>query len=88
MKRTFTIGTRGSELSLTQTNHFKDALEALDPSIELKIEIIKTSGDKKQGTAAAGKGDKKDWIFELEKSLLDGSIDLAVHSGKDCPARS
>ncbi len=76
------VGTRGSALALTQT---KTVIAALAPDISSEIIEIKTSGDKKQGTAAARTGDKKDWVLELEMALLDGTIDLAVHCGKDIP---
>ncbi len=61
-------------------------LRAHAPSLELEIIQIKTSGDAKQGTSRAADSDKRDWIHELELALLDGSIDLAIHSGKDVPA--
>jgi len=78
------IGTRGSKLAITQTGLVATALTAQGHTIEV-IEI-KTLGDKKQGTAEAARGDKRDWIHELEIAVIDGSIDLAVHSGKDVPA--
>ncbi|MFM1847224.1 MAG: porphobilinogen deaminase [Pseudomonadota bacterium] len=78
------VGTRGSKLALTQTGLVADALRARGHTVEL-IEI-KTLGDKKQGTPDAAKGDKRDWIHELEVAVLNRSIDLAVHSGKDVPA--
>lgn len=78
------IGTRGSKLALTQTGFVASALTAQGHTVEL-IEI-KTLGDKKQGTPEAGKGDKRDWIHELELAVIDRTIDLAVHSGKDVPA--
>jgi len=78
------IGTRGSKLAITQTGLVAEALRALSHTVEL-IEI-KTLGDKKQGTPDAAFGDKRDWIHELELAVLDRSVDLAVHSGKDVPA--
>jgi len=78
------IGTRGSKLALIQTNLVADALKAKGAEVEL-IEIS-TVGDRKQGTVQASKSDKRDWIHDLEIAVLDGSIDLAVHSGKDVPA--
>ena len=78
------IGTRGSHLALTQTGLVADALKNLGNTVE--IIQIKTLGDKKQGTPGAAHGDKRAWIHELELAVVDRSIDLAVHSGKDVPA--
>lgn len=81
-----TIGTRGSLLALTQTKLVASELLKLEPGLEIELKEIKTRGDKKQGTPEASKGDKKDWIFELEQEILDRKIDIAVHSGKDVPS--
>jgi hydroxymethylbilane synthase len=84
MKDRLVIGSRGSKLALTQAGMIKAGLEALDPAIEVRIEIIKTSGDVKTDplSVIGGKG-----VFtkELEEALLDGRIDVAVHSLKDLP---
>jgi len=84
MKDTLVIGSRGSKLALTQAQLVKTELELLNPSQEIRIEIIKTSGDVKPDplSVIGGKG-----IFtkELEDALLDRRIDLAVHSLKDLP---
>lgn len=80
------IGTRGSALALTQTNTVKDSIEKSNPGVTTEIIEIKTLGDRKQGTAQAVESDKKDWVLDLELALLDSSIDLAIHSGKDVPS--
>lgn len=84
MKDLLVIGSRGSKLALTQAGMIKAGLEALNPSIGVRIEIIKTSGDVKTDplSVIGGKG-----VFtkELEEALLDGRIDIAVHSLKDLP---
>jgi hydroxymethylbilane synthase len=54
-------------------------------NVSVKTVIIKTSGDAKQTLGEKVLRDKKDWILELEKSLLDEEIDFALHSGKDIP---
>jgi hydroxymethylbilane synthase len=77
-----TIGSRGSSLALWQANWVKDRLESAGH--EIKIEIIKTSGDKLQAAALAA-GTKGLFIKEIEESLLAGQVDLAVHSMKDLP---
>ncbi|MCL4141299.1 UNVERIFIED_CONTAM: hypothetical protein GTU68_024851 [Idotea baltica] len=62
-----------------------DALTLVDPGLEVEIVRVKTLGDRKQGTAEASKSDKKDWILDLELALLNNTIDIAIHSGKDIP---
>ena len=78
-----TIGSRGSALALWQANWVKDRLASA--SHEIKIEIIKTSGDKLQNAALAASGTKGLFIKEIEEALLNGQVDLAVHSMKDLP---
>lgn len=79
------LGTRQSELALTQANLVSEALRASGCEHEIILERIITAGDKKQGTAAAAHGDKKDWIAEIETALVEGRVDFAVHSAKDVP---
>ena len=82
-----TIGSRGSMLALWQANHVQALLHTR--GIESRIEVIHTTGDKitdvplaKLGAQTSTKG-----LFtkELEDALLDGRIDIAVHSLKDMP---
>jgi hydroxymethylbilane synthase len=77
------IGSRGSKLALWQAGHIAEALKAL--SIETRIEVIKTSGDKIQDVPLADVGGKALFTKEIDEALLGGSIDLAVHSMKDVP---
>lgn len=79
------IGTRGSELALTQTGLVARAIEENLPGISVELVTIKTTGDLRQGTADAALLDKKAWVAELENALTAGEIDLAIHSGKDAP---
>ena len=85
-KRKIKLGTRGSKLALIQTLTLADELRRIDPSLEIEITDVKTLGDLKQGTPLASKGDKKDWIYELELGILSGGFDLVVHSAKDIPS--
>ena len=78
-----TIGSRGSQLALWQANHIKDRLEAR--GTECSIEIIKTTGDKITDAPLHKVGGKGLFTKEIEEALLDGRIDLAVHSLKDVP---
>jgi len=84
MARPLVIGSRGSKLALWQAEQARERLQLLDPGIEINIQIIKTTGDVKSDplSVIGGKG-----VFtkELEDALLDGRIDIAVHSLKDLP---
>ena len=77
------IGSRGSKLALWQANHIKDRLERLGE--ECRIEVITTSGDRFQSGPLKEIGTKGLFTKEIEEALLDGHIDLAVHSLKDMP---
>lgn len=83
MIKKIVIGTRGSELALWQTNFVKDLLQKKFPSFEIELKIIKTKGDKILDVPLAKIGDKGLFTKELEVKLLEGEIDLAVHSLKD-----
>jgi hydroxymethylbilane synthase len=76
------LGTRGSPLALVQANMVKDALFAAH-GIASEIHVIRTTGDRVQDRALAEIGGKALWTKELDRALLDGEIDLAVHSMKD-----
>ena len=78
------IGTRGSALALWQARSIAQALRDAS-GVEPEIVIIKTSGDKFQQTSFSQIGTKGIFIKELEDALLDGRVDLAVHSMKDVP---
>ncbi len=78
-----TIGSRGSQLALWQANHIRARLEALGETCE--IQIIKTTGDRITDVPLAKVGTKGLFTKEIEEALLDGRVDLAVHSLKDLP---
>jgi hydroxymethylbilane synthase len=69
------IGTRGSALALAQANWVAARLDGAE------VVVLRTSGD--DGRAA---GDKSRWVDTIEAALVDGEIDLAVHSAKDVPS--
>ena len=77
------IGTRGSALALWQSNRVADLLRLRHPGLEVSLEIIETKGDKVLDVALSKIGDKGLFTKELENALLEGRIDLAVHSLKD-----
>lgn len=79
------IGSRGSRLALWQAEWVKARLEALHPRVEIQIEVIKTSGDILKKAPLTVIGGRGAFAKELEEALLDGRIDLAVHSLKDLP---
>ena len=80
------VGTRGSNLALVQTNWVVDQLKKENPGVEFEIKIIKTKGDLIKDLPLDKIGDKGLFVKEIEKSLLDGEIDMAVHSMKDMPS--
>lgn len=79
------IGTRGSQLALYQAKKVKATLEILFPGLQVELEIIKTKGDKILDVALSKIGDKGLFTKEIENALIDGTVDLAVHSLKDLP---
>lgn len=87
MKQHIIIGTRKSKLALWQSNHIKDCLERQYPECTVELKKIVTTGDKILDVPLAQIGGKGLFTKEIETSLLDGSIDLAVHSLKDMPTK-
>jgi hydroxymethylbilane synthase len=76
------LGTRGSPLALVQANMVRDGLIAAH-GIAVEIVIIRTTGDIVQDRPLAEIGGKALWTKELDRALLGGEIDCAVHSMKD-----
>jgi hydroxymethylbilane synthase len=85
MKDRLIIGSRGSKLALWQAEWIKARLGERQPGTQVSIEIIKTSGDVLKDAPLTLIGGKGVFTKELEEALLDGRIDLAVHSLKDLP---
>ncbi|EDQ06395.1 Porphobilinogen deaminase [Sulfitobacter indolifex] len=85
--RPLNIGTRGSLLALAQANEVRDRLAAAFdlPFEAFTIVVIKTTGDKIIDRPLKEIGGKGLFTREIEAALLDGSIDIAVHSMKDMP---
>ncbi|HEY3251894.1 MAG TPA: hydroxymethylbilane synthase [Ignavibacteria bacterium] len=81
------IGTRGSELAKWQAEWAKKNLENLYSEIRVEIKIIKTQGDQVQDISLSKIGDKGLFTKAIEDELLEGSIDIAVHSLKDLPTQ-
>lgn len=85
MKSKVVIGTRGSKLALWQANWVKERLKELYPELNVEIEKIKTTGDKILDAPLAKIGGKGLFVKEIEEALLEGRVDMAVHSMKDVP---
>jgi hydroxymethylbilane synthase len=83
--RRIRIGSRGSRLALVQAEWVRDRVAERHPDAHVEIEIINTKGDKILDAPLAKIGDKGLFTKELETALLDGRIDVAVHSAKDMP---
>ncbi|HWC16902.1 MAG TPA: hydroxymethylbilane synthase [Terriglobales bacterium] len=77
------IGSRGSQLALWQANHISALLQQQGHVVS--IEVIKTTGDKITDVALAKVGTKGMFTKEIEEAMLEGRVDLAVHSLKDLP---
>lgn len=79
------VGSRGSDLALTQTKMVIADIEKLNPQVECEIKIIKTTGDIIYDQPIAQIGGKEIFTKEIEKELLNKGIDMAIHSMKDMP---
>lgn len=83
MIRRLRIGTRGSPLALVQAEAVGAALMQAHAGLEVDYRVVRTSGDRIQDRPLAEAGGKGLFTKEIEQALLDGAIDLAVHSMKD-----
>lgn len=79
------IGTRGSQLALSQAIWVKEKLTRAHPDLNVTLIKIKTMGDKIQDAPLAKIGGKGLFVKEIEEALIQKKIDLAVHSIKDVP---
>ncbi len=82
---TLRLGTRGSLLARIQSQWVADKLEMLHPGLKVELVICRTTGDLVQDRPLHAIGGKGLFTKELEESLLDGRVDLVVHSMKDVP---
>ncbi len=79
------LGTRGSELALWQARHVAGRLAG---RAEVEIVVLKTQGDRIDDRPLTQVEGKAFFTAEIERALLDGAVDLAVHSHKDLPTES
>lgn len=84
---TLRIGTRGSRLALLQAGTVATRLTASRTDLEVRLTRIRTTGDKILDAPLSRIGDKGLFTKELEAALMDGGVDLVVHSLKDLPTR-
>ncbi len=80
-----TVGTRGSRLSLKQTEHVLDRIKGVKPDVDFKIKVIRTMGDVERKKPLFAMDRKGIFEKEIDLALIKGEIDLAVHSLKDVP---
>lgn len=85
MRAKLVIGSRGSKLALLQTESVAAKIKEINPGLEVSISRIVTQGDRNRQTRLDRMPGVGVFVKELEEALLDGRIDLAVHSLKDMP---
>ncbi len=81
------IGTRGSKLALWQSQTVKELIERLIPESSVSLSVIQTKGDKILDVSLSKIGDKSLFTKEIEIEMLEGRVDVAVHSLKDLPTQ-
>ncbi len=84
--KTLRIATRKSKLALWQTEHVAERLRERYPELEVSLVPLSTRGDEVLDRSLAEIGGKGLFLKELERAILDGQADIAVHSLKDVPA--
>ncbi len=80
------IATRRSPLALWQAEHVAERLRSLNPGTRVELVPLVTKGDQLLDSPLSRLGGKGLFVKELERAMLDGEADLAVHSMKDVPA--
>ena len=87
MIRKIILGTRGSELARAQTRLVENAIRGAQPGLTIETTIIATRGDKARAVDPRA-GRKGLFTAEIERALVCGQIDVAVHSAKDLPSET
>lgn len=88
MRDALTAGTRGSALALRQVEIVSAAIHGALPEISIDQQVIRTEGDRRTEVSLDQIGGQGVFVKDIESRLLNGEIDLAVHSLKDMPART
>ena len=83
---TVRVGSRGSALALIQDDEVISRLKRRHPSLQFEVDVVRTRGDADQAASLAGMG-LGVFVNEIEQELLDGKLDMAVHSLKDMPTQ-
>src|SRR5579884_31364 len=84
-RRTLRVGTRGRLRARRQTEIVVQNLQDLHPGLEVIIEVVQTTGDRRRDVPFTEVGTKGMFVKEIEQALLDGVVDIGVHSLKDMP---
>jgi len=87
MKTKIVVGSRGSKLALIQAESVVAKIKEVNPHLQISISKIVTKGDRNRHTQLDQIDSVGVFVKELEEALLDGRIDLAVHSLKDMPTQ-
>ena len=85
MSSVIRIGSRESRLAVIQAEIVKELIQKNHPEIQVELVTMKTTGDKILDKSLELIGGKGLFVKELDKALLEGSIDISVHSLKDMP---
>ncbi len=85
MQSVIRIGSRESLLAVSQAEIIREQIMRADPGVTVEIVTMKTTGDKILDKSLSAIGGKGLFVKELDRALLDGRIDIAVHSLKDMP---
>lgn len=80
------VGTRGSRLALAQTQIVIDLIRAAAPGTRVVVVPIRTAGDASRAGEASGADRKFAFTHEIDRQLIEGRVDVAVHSMKDLPS--
>ncbi|MCA9030594.1 MAG: hydroxymethylbilane synthase [Planctomycetaceae bacterium] len=86
--RTFRIATRSSPLALWQANHVAGLVSAIDETLNVELVHVSTLGDRDRTEALAQFGGQGVFTREVQKAVLNGDADIAVHSLKDLPTEA
>ena len=85
MKKKIRIGSRDSKLAVAQSNLILEQIKKAAPDVEVELITMKTTGDMILDKSLDKIGGKGLFVKELDRALLDGRVDITVHSLKDMP---
>jgi hydroxymethylbilane synthase len=77
------LGSRGSRLALTQAELAAEALRQVNPELDVALVPITTTGDRDRSKPFGEIGARGVFVKEIEEALLEGRVDIAIHSAKD-----